>query len=74
MEDFRYENRDKLKSLFLEKSQEVVSFAKEPWEKIRVSIGVAAYDHEIDKTVNDVIVHAGHSMYQNKRRRKKENR
>ena len=69
-EDFK--NRAKLKKIFFEKSAEISSFAKEPWEEIRVSVGIAAYDPRIDKTIRDVVIHADHLMYANKRDRKKE--
>ena len=68
-EDFK--KREKLRKYFIEKSAEISAFAKEPWEEIRVSIGIATYDHEVDKSVKDVIVHADHLMYDNKRIRKK---
>lgn len=66
-----YARREELKKLFVQRSEEICTFAKEPWEKIRISIGVAAYDPEIDESVKDVIVHADHLMYQNKRDRQK---
>ena len=68
--DKDYKNREKLCKYFLSKSAEICAFAKEGWEEIRVSVGIAAYDPEIDKTVKDVIVHADHLMYANKRERK----
>ena len=65
-----YKNREKLKKKFLEKSKEICSFAKEEWEKIKVSVGIAAYDPHVDNSVKDVIIHADHLMYANKRERK----
>ena len=64
-------NRELLKKHFLEKSAEVCQFAKKPWEQIRVSVGIATYDPDVDKSVEDVMVHADHLMYTNKRERKK---
>ena len=69
-----YLNRKSLEKTFIEKSEEICAFAKEEWEKIKVSVGIARYDSEIDKTVQDVIVHADHLMYENKRERKKKNK
>ena len=69
--DKDYKNRDKLTKHFIEKSAEICSFAKEDWEQIRVSVGVATFDPEIDKTAEDVAVHADHLMYASKRQRKK---
>ena len=68
-----YENREALKKAFIDRSAEMCSFAKESWEKIRVSVGVAAYDPQIDSSVADVLRHADTLMYQNKRKRKKQN-
>lgn len=69
-----YKNRKELEKYFIRKSKEICSFAKEPWEQIRVSIGIAEYDPSIDKTVKEVMVHADHLMYTNKRSRKAENK
>ena len=66
-----YDNREKLEKHFLEKSEEICAFAKEPWEQIRVSVGIANYDPEFDFTVEEVIIHADHLMYANKRSRKR---
>ena len=71
-EDFK--NREKLKKSFLERSAEICSLAKEEWEKIRVSVGVACYDPEVDNSAKDVAIHADHLMYQNKRERKRKAR
>ena len=71
LKDDDFQNRDQLKALFIEKSAIVCSFAKEEWEKIRVSVGLAVYDPEMDETAEDVMIHADHLMYQNKRERKK---
>ena len=70
LENEDYKNRKTLESNFVKMGVEIAAFAKEPWEKICVSIGVAAYDPKIDNSVQDVIVHADHLMYQNKRRKK----
>ena len=71
-EDFR--NRENLRKRFLARSAEISSFAKNKWERIRVSIGIATYDPDIDHTANDVVIHADHLMYENKRERKKTNK
>ena len=68
-----YKNRDQLVRHFIEKANEICAFAKEPWEKIRVSVGLATYDPDIDATVHEVAIHADHLMYDNKRKRKKIN-
>jgi GGDEF domain-containing protein len=56
---------------FFKKSEEVSSFAKEEWEKVNVSLGIAVYDKDIDTFVEDVLIHADHQMYENKRQRKR---
>ena len=66
-----YENRDLLRDRFIAQSAEICATTKESWEKVRVSIGVAAFDPAIDKNVSDVIIHADHLMYINKKDRKK---
>ena len=71
LEGEQYQQRDDLLKHFVSRELEICSFSKEPWEKIRVSVGVAAYDPNIDKGPNEVLVHADHLMYINKRARKK---
>ena len=68
-----YNNSERLRKHFIEKSAEISSFSKKPWEKICVAVGIATYDPRIDKTVEDVLRRADHLMYENKRERKKEN-
>ena len=68
--DQDYKIRNKLKNVFLEKCRDICSLSKEPWEQIKVSVGVATFDPEVDNSVNDVIVHADHLMYESKRARK----
>ena len=65
-----YIHRESLKRHFIEKSAEICAFAKEPWEQIRVAVGVAVYNAEIDKNVEDVMIRADHLMYENKHERK----
>ena len=69
-----YDNREKLRNNFLSKSKEICAFAKEPWEKIQVSVGIAVYDPEIDASAEDVVIHADHLMYDHKRENKKKNK
>ena len=47
---------------------------KEGYEKVAVSLGIAAYDKEIDTYAGDVLIHADHLMYSNKRERKRKNK
>lgn len=66
-----YKNREKLRKQFQTKSAEICSLSKADYEKVRVSVGIATYDPHVDKTAQDVAVHADHLMYENKRERKK---
>ena len=66
-----YLNREKLKKLFIEKSEEICAFAKEPWERISVAIGLADYTYAGDKDAHSVARRADHLMYEDKHARKK---
>ena len=68
--DNDYQNRNKLKKAFQEKCKQINAFASDDWEQIHVSLGIAVYDHKVDKTAQDVLIHADHLMYENKRERK----
>lgn len=68
-----YLNREKLKNLFVEKSAEICAFAKEPWEKISVAIGLAEYTYAGDTDAHSVARRADHLMYENKHARKGSN-
>ena len=65
-----YANKEKLRKFFIEKSAEISSFAKEPWEQIRVAVGIAEFNPDLDKEVDEVIKRADHLMYENKHLRK----
>jgi diguanylate cyclase (GGDEF)-like protein len=69
-----YQNREDLDKEFFKKSEEISSFAKEEWEKVNVSLGIAVYDKDIDTFVEDVLIHADHRMYENKRQRKRKHK
>ena len=69
-----YKNREELKKTFFKQSEEMSNLAKEGWEKVNVSVGIAAYDKEIDSYAEDVLIHADHLMYENKRIRKRKNK
>ena len=69
-----YKNRDALQKHFVSKSAEICAFAKDEWEKIRVAHGIAAYNPQLDKTVEDVIRRADRLMYANKRAHKENER
>lgn len=67
-EDFR--DRDVLIDRFLKIGSDTVSEHDQSWEQVRVSIGVATYDPDTDRTVRDAVRRADKLMYENKRRKK----
>ena len=66
-----YQNKDALLSSFKKKIADIAAFTKEAWERISVSSGIAAYDPQVDRSVDDVLTHADHLMYADKRAKKK---
>ena len=62
-----YENREALLRLFDEKCSEQREAETNPWKKVDVSRGLADYDPQEDRLIDDVIRHADRAMYENKR-------
>lgn len=67
-----YEKRGTLKRHFLTESAEISALSQDPWEQVRVSVGIADYDSKKHGHVEDVFKQADHEMYENKRQRKKD--
>ena len=67
-----FKNREELANAFMEQSAEITAQAENPWEQVRVAMGVAVYDPGSDTSVEDVIRRADKMMYDNKRERKAE--
>ncbi len=67
-EDFR--NREDLVRQFEAAMAEACATAKNPWEKVSISFGIAVYDPQLDSAVSDVARRADRIMYENKRLRK----
>ena len=65
-----YENREELISRFEMSRLEICAMAKNEWEQVSVALGIAAYDPEIDYSVDDVFKRADQEMYEDKRIRK----
>ena len=63
-------NNKELCAEFEAESESVNSKAKNEWEHINVSMGLAMYDADTDKTVEDTVSRADKLMYENKRKRK----
>ena len=62
-----YKNRKKLTELFKEtlKDRRTSKFGR--WEQISVALGIAEYNPETDKSVDDVVRRADYLMYQDKK-------
>ena len=65
-----YRNRADLIDAFERESAKINAVARNSWEEVHVSIGIAVYDPEVDHSVNDTIRHADKMMYTNKRKHK----
>ena len=65
-----YENREVLVEQFKAGMVEISASAKHEWEEAHIAMGIAVYDSQRDRSVNDVIRRADESMYENKRCRK----
>jgi diguanylate cyclase (GGDEF)-like protein len=65
-----FENREVLVEQFKAGMAEISASAKHEWEEAHIAMGIAVYDSQRDRSVNDVIRRADQSMYENKRGRK----
>ncbi len=65
-----YRRREELAEIFFKQSEAVTTLARNRWEHVSVSMGIADYDPAVDKTVLDVARRADRLMYENKRVRK----
>ena len=68
-----FNNRDELVSSFDKAQSETLKSNPEPWEQVRVAVGIAEYDPKTDNSLIDTIRRADDMMYDNKRERKKNN-
>lgn len=65
-----YQNREALVRQFREKMAVINASARNEWEQAHIAMGIAEYEPQRDRGVNDVIRRADESMYENKRDRK----
>ncbi|MBO7702818.1 MAG: transporter substrate-binding domain-containing protein [Solobacterium sp.] len=65
-----YENRDALIEAFRKEETEISRTAGNDWDQVSVATGIAVYDPQTDRDVNDVARRADQIMYENKRLRK----
>ena len=73
LENEDFQNRDELVKLFEEKQKETCSSAESAWDEVRVAYGIAVYDPEHDRSVNETARRADKLMYTNKTAGKKKN-
>ena len=65
-----YKNRDALVSRFLHDCATINATAANKWEQVQIALGIATYDPQEDRSVNDVTRRADKAMYEDKRLRK----
>lgn len=66
-----YQNREALVRQLEKMKAEITAATENKWEQVHMSMGIAVYDPQNDRTVNDVARRADEIMYENKRSRKK---
>lgn len=59
-------NREELLRTFDERCADRSQFGSNPWDRVDVARGMAVYDPEEDKAVDDVVRRADKAMYENK--------
>ena len=63
-----FANRDDLISMFFSE-QEVISLdAEEPWYQLHIAMGIAVYEPDTDRSLEDTLKRADDLMYENKRK------
>ena len=62
-----YENRETLVRKFETDREALCAANRNQWEQVHVAMGLAVYDPERDKSVNDTVRRADRVMYKNKR-------
>jgi len=66
-----YFDRESLLKKFEKLTEDTNRSAKNKWEQVNVSMGIAEYDPERDSSVADIVRRADKHMYEDKRNRKK---
>ena len=67
-----YYNREELIKKFKKMAGNISSSAKNKWEQVNVSMGIAEYEPENDSSVADIVRRADKHMYEDKHSRKKQ--
>lgn len=61
-----YAQRDELLRLFVEGTAQMARMSSRDWEQVSLAVGMATYDPECDRSVEDVARRADERMYANK--------
>ena len=67
-----YYNREELVRKFKKMADNISGSAKNKWEQVNVSMGIAEYEPENDSSVADIVRRADKHMYEDKQSRKKQ--
>ena len=67
-----YYNREELVHKFKKMADNISGSAKNKWEQVNVSMGIAEYEPENDSSVADIVRRADKHMYEDKQSRKKQ--
>ena len=70
LEDEDYRNMEGLIKSFHRRRKEICNLAENEWDEVHISLGIAEYDPEQDKKVDDTVRRADKIMYENKRKGK----
>jgi len=69
-----FASRDELIARFHSEQEAISRDAEDPWNQLHIAIGVAVYDPESDRSLEDTIKRADDLMYENKRKWKEQNK
>lgn len=65
-----YRNRDRLLNEFSKRAEEINTSTDKDWEHVHISVGIAVYDPDEDRSVFDTVRRADKNMYSQKRMNK----
>ncbi|MBQ7444896.1 MAG: transporter substrate-binding domain-containing protein [Clostridia bacterium] len=67
LENDDFKKRDEIVQKFEERQHETCASEENPWDQVQVAMGLAVYDPNHDRTVNETARRADKIMYENKR-------
>ena len=65
-----FKNREALAARFEKAMEDIADGTENPWEQVRIAMGIVKYDREADHSIMDAIRRADKEMYSSKRRHK----